>query len=141
KHDGASTLARLEAEHGAIPDTWRACTGSGGEHIYFWHQPGMGNSVGRVGQGLDVRGDGGYVLVPPSLHRSGCHYEWVTPPDQGHLASWPAWLAKLALPQRLRDDRQQGAVQVVAGPLPVPTALLRFAEQGAGEGERNCRGF
>jgi hypothetical protein len=135
KHDGPATLARLEAEHGALPPTWRARTGSGGEHLYFWHQTGMGNSTSRIGRGLDVRGDDGYVLLPPSLHKSDRRYEWITPPDENPLAAWPSWLAKLALPSRPRDDQQQGAVQVISGPLPVPLALLRYAEDGAPRGQ------
>jgi hypothetical protein len=100
----------------------------------------MGNSNSRIGPGLDVRGDDGYVLLPPSLHKSDRRYEWITPPDESLLASWPEWLAKLALPSRLRDD-QQAAAQAVSGPLPVPSALLRYAAGGAPEGERNSRGF
>jgi hypothetical protein len=141
EHDGPATLARLEAEHGTLPATWRARTGSGGEHIYFWHEPGMGNSVSRIGRGLDVRGEGGYVLLPPSLHRTGRRYSWIIPPDEGPPAGWPDWLAKLAMPQRPRDDHAAGATSAAAGPLPVPPGLLRYAEDGAPEGERNARGF
>jgi hypothetical protein len=135
KHDGTATLARLEAEHGSIAPTWKARTGSGGEHQYFWHLPGMGNSAGRIGPGLDVRADGGIVLLPPSVNESG-RYTWIVPPEEGPLASWPQWLAKLALSSRPRDDRSAGAVHVPSGPLPVPPGLLRYAEDGAGEGER-----
>src|SRR5262249_45057018 len=48
-----------------LPDTWRSRTGRG-EHVWFAHP---GHAVGnRAGfrPGLDLRGDGGYVLVPPS---------------------------------------------------------------------------
>jgi hypothetical protein len=67
-------------------------TGSGGQHIYLAAVPGrrVGNSVGRIAPGIDVRGDGGYVIVPPSpgytvLERAPLH-----PP--------PAWLLNLLDP-------------------------------------------
>ena len=74
-----------------------ALTGSGGYHYLFAH-PGSGvrikNSVDNLGVGLDVRGDGGYIVVAPSLHIKGKQYTWeesckplVTP-----IAPLPAWL-------------------------------------------------
>ncbi len=71
-HGGEESLARLEREHGALPATLEAATGGGGRHLWFAH-PGITvpNSAGRVGAGIDVRGDGGYVLVSPSRHASG----------------------------------------------------------------------
>ena len=69
RHDGDETLATLEQEHGPLPPTWRFLTGGGGEHILFRH-PGapVPNSAGKVGPGIDVRGDGGYIVAPPSQH-------------------------------------------------------------------------
>ena len=60
-----------------LPDARRSVTGSGGEHWYMLSdgQP-VPNSVELVGPGLDVRGEGGYVIAPPSLHESGRRYEW-----------------------------------------------------------------
>jgi hypothetical protein len=80
KHDGFSTLARLERELGPLPaDTPRVRTGSGGLHIYLQY-PGNGltirNSAGALGRGLDVRGDNGYVVVPPSVTDKG-KYTWL----------------------------------------------------------------
>ena len=63
--------ARLEAEHGALPATVEAITARG-RHIYFkWPQEPVRNSAGKIGRHIDVRGDGGYVLCPPSIHPSG----------------------------------------------------------------------
>jgi len=45
--------------------------------------------------GLDLRGDGGYVVVPPSLHETGVAYEWVVTPDDTPLADAPDWLQEL----------------------------------------------
>src|SRR5581483_1415196 len=89
---GAGTLAELERKHGKLAKTARVLTGGGGEHIYFKH-PGreVRNSAGRLGAGLDVRGDGGYLVVPPSIHDSGRVYKWIRPLERG-IADPPAWL-------------------------------------------------
>jgi Bifunctional DNA primase/polymerase, N-terminal len=72
----------------------------GGLHAYFAH-PGVAvpSSAGQVGIGLDVRGDGSYVVAPPSRHRSGRAYRWIVLPDQvAELPPMPMWLLELAVP-------------------------------------------
>ena len=58
-------------------DTFTSRTGGGGMHI-VWQQPQgvlIGNSAGKLGKGLDIRGDGGYIIAPPSPHPSGTAYQ------------------------------------------------------------------
>jgi hypothetical protein len=77
-HGGIASLRALVDAHGRLPDGPRVRTGSGGWHLYFRH-PGdpIRNSAGtRLGVGVDVRGDGGYVIAPPSRHRSLNSYQW-----------------------------------------------------------------
>jgi hypothetical protein len=65
--------------------------------LYFCY-PGVRirNSVGRLGPGLDVRGDEGYVVAPPSRHAAGEVYRWKTPlVENAQLAQTPSWLLKL----------------------------------------------
>jgi hypothetical protein len=64
--DDLGALAELEAEIGKLPATWTVRTPSGGLHLYFRHVEGVTNSPGALPDGIDVRGEGGYVLVPPS---------------------------------------------------------------------------
>jgi KaiC/GvpD/RAD55 family RecA-like ATPase len=92
-HDGFETLGILLERHGALPNTPVVRTGSGGEHIYFKH-PGIDirNSAGKLGKGLDIRGDGGYVVAPPSIHPNGNKYEWSIKPSAVSLADMPAWM-------------------------------------------------
>ena len=100
--DGQASLAALES----LPQTLRALTGRTGNHgerkgfhLYFTFPNGatISNSAGRLGKGLDIRGSGGYVVAPPSIHSSGLHYEWDT--DGSTIADLPAWLiAKLSKP-------------------------------------------
>jgi putative DNA primase/helicase len=133
RHGGEEALAALEAEHGPLPPTWRFLTGGGGEHIVFRHPGGtVKNSAGRIGPGIDVRGDGGYIVAPPSLHISGRPYAISVDhhPDEVALAPLPAWLLNL-----------------VAEPMPVKTGPLKIGRVQTdwrshlagtiGEGERN----
>lgn len=94
-HGGDASLDQLEARHGKLPDTVEVLTGGGGRHIYFAHPGGrVPNSAGRLGPGLDIRGDGGYVIAPPSNHVSGRRYEWEASSEPGMvaLAPVPLWL-------------------------------------------------
>jgi putative DNA primase/helicase len=91
---GWESVDALEDEHGPLPDSWTVETGSGGAHLYLRH-PGshVSNSRGAIAAGLDIRGDGGYVIAPPSLHHSGNRYQWATGCDFRHaaLAKAPSW--------------------------------------------------
>lgn len=100
---GAETLLELEARHGPLPPTWEASTGGGGRHLIFRYPRGVrvgntqGNGRGRkLGRGVDVRGEGGQIVAPPSLHRSGRRYEWVNVPG-GPVpkADLPTWALEL----------------------------------------------
>ena len=85
---GLESLAKLEREGPPVPKTARARTGGGGIHVFFRY-PGsteIRNSARLLGPGLDVRGEGGYVVVPPS--RTQDPYEWV---DRSPLAE-ASWL-------------------------------------------------
>lgn len=100
-HGGFETLAKLPS----MPETVISNTGGGGKHIFFKYPSiEVRNSAGKIGAGIDVRAEGGYVVVPKSPHPSGHFYEW----DKEHLpskypvADAPAWLLKL-----LVDDKPQ----------------------------------
>jgi hypothetical protein len=85
---GLESLARLERAGAPVPKTARTRTGGGGIHLFFRY-PGtteIRNSAGLLGPGLDVRGEGGYVVVPPS--RTQGAYEWA---DRSPLAE-ASWL-------------------------------------------------
>ena len=99
-HGGRDTLAELVA-HGLTPPTRYVHTGSGGLHLYYRH-PGphlkVLNSAGRLGPGIDIRADGGYVVAPPSIHpRTRKAYQWATDsPDVQEMA--PALVAACIQP-------------------------------------------
>jgi hypothetical protein len=89
--DGEGSLLKLEGAHGALPPTIEVVTGKG-RHCYFRtgkHK--ICNSVGQIGIGLDIRGDGGYVIAPPSIHPSGRPYAWSVDTARD-FADAPDWL-------------------------------------------------
>lgn len=66
-------------------------TGGGGLHFLFrWPGKYVKSLSGALGPGLDIKGDGGYVVAPPSLHASGEVYSWLVHPDACELPSLPA---------------------------------------------------
>jgi len=115
RHGGDDALADLEAAHGPLPATLAAKTGGGGEHYLFTTAETVRNDAGsRLGAGLDVRGQGGLIVVEPSLHPSGRRYAWQDDPAEQSPAPLPDWLAAL-----LRDDgRRNGSAPRVDGPIP-----------------------
>ncbi len=117
KIDGMSWLAAVEARHGPLPKTPRAKTPRGGVHIYFKYPAdrALHNSTSRVAPGVDVRGDGGYVVAPPSEGEAGA-YEWLISPNDCEVASAPEWLLDLVCDTPLPPP-VSGALMVTDEPL------------------------
>lgn len=93
--DGEEGRALLQGRY--IPPTPTARTGGGGWHYYFRHPGGeVRNRVGILPH-VDIRGDGGLVIAPPSVHPSGKRYEWVEglSPEEVELHEMPDWIAEL----------------------------------------------
>ena len=135
-HGGDETLTELVADLGPLPDGRTVRTGSGGRHLYFRHPGGLvRNDAGRViGRGIDLRGDGGYVIAPPSRSPGGAY---AVVAHGGTIPDLPEWLLeRLAARERPRD---------VARPsVHAPSAWARAAlageldrVRGAVEGVRN----
>ncbi len=129
RHGGDRTLMELESKFGELPLTPTSATGGGGLHFFFKHPGGViKNSASKIGPGLDLRGAGGYVVAPPSIHINGHRYTWVTgrAPADVPLALPPTWLT-----QHARDDQDLAQVAVARA------RARRLVKHGAGEGERN----
>lgn len=94
RHDGFASLARWQLAHGPLPATRIARTGSGGLHLYYRY-PRTGrvaNTTNVAGfSGIDLRGEGGYIVVPPSRHACGDSYTWL---DEGSLVCLPCGFQK-----------------------------------------------
>lgn len=94
--DGERSLSELERINGKLPQSVEVITGGGGRHIYFT-MPAMGAipcSASKIAKGLDIRGDGGYVVAPPSVHPSGKCYTWSVDAADS-IAYAPEWLLRL----------------------------------------------
>ena len=110
-HGGYDSLSELLGKYGRLPDTPVAKTGSGGEHIFFKYVPGTRNSAGKLGKGLDIRSQGGYVVGASSKHPNGNTYEWVVRPSQVELSDMPEWMIELLKETRPEAKETGGTAQ------------------------------
>lgn len=92
-----SHAALMEAERLGLPDTVAASTAKG-RHCYFQHPGGKVKNRAGLFPGADIRGDGGFVVGPGSIHPSGKPYEWIASPLECPLAAPPQWLMDALAP-------------------------------------------
>lgn len=91
---GPESLDTLQFNNGQLPQTLTQKTGGGGQqYIWKWNGHNIRNSTSKVSENIDVRGEGGYIILPPSSHPSGNSYEWLT---KAVPTEAPEWLALLA---------------------------------------------
>jgi len=128
--EGERTLAERE-----VPRTVTTLT-SKGRHLWFAHPGGVVKNRTRFLPGLDLRGDGGYVLVPPSVHPSGHVYTFAEGLSLGEveIAPLPTWVMQATQRPLPRNDSEAG------GSTSYGMAALKaetVAIQAASEGTRN----
>lgn len=75
-----------------LPLTVMSKTGGGGWHFFYKHPGKPIKTLGRIADRTDIRGDGGLVAAPPSVHKSGKQYEWVVTPELADFADLPQWV-------------------------------------------------
>jgi len=99
RHGGDDTWETLKHELD-VPATWEVRTGGGGVHAYFQFPDGEHISIGAgvLGPGIDHRGNGGYVVAPPSNHASGNAYFWDVLEGEP-LAEFPEGLTRRLAPE------------------------------------------
>ncbi|WP_176550495.1 bifunctional DNA primase/polymerase [Bacillus sp. AFS037270] len=126
RHGGEDSLELLINQYGPLPDTIEAITGGDGRHILF-KNPGQVKNRANIFPGLDVRGEGGYIVVSPSLHACGKRYEWElsSRPLEVPLSDMPEWLLQMIV-EPVQDK-----------PTKKPDNYWVKMIQGVGEGERN----
>jgi hypothetical protein len=108
---GAETLRDLEQRYGPLPGTACSITSSGC-HLWFSIDDAVPSTAGRLGAGLDIRADGGYVIAPPSVHPDGGVYRWLnaTPP-----VAAPSWLVLLARTRPHQPPPPSHAIRACTG--------------------------
>lgn len=106
---GAASLRALCDEYGEEWTRTLTCITARGRHFYFNADTVIKCSVEKIAAGLDVRGDGGYVLVPPSAHPDGPLYEWAQ--SEAEVLSAPAWLLDLVNSSPAPSSRRRRTVK------------------------------
>lgn len=110
---GGESLRLWEEEFSPLPPTLTALTGRGGAHYYFRTDREVRNRTGAL-EGVDVRGEGGYVVAPPSLHPNGRRYCWEAS-STGEPARLTEDLLALVLPSSSGGAHFQMPEQVAEG--------------------------
>lgn len=133
---GEASLAKLETTYGELPETVEQRSPSGGRHLFFRfpRDQNIGNSAGRLGPGLDIRANGGYIMMTPSRTEKGV-YSWVR---QGSPAEAPPWLLGLAANKAVSKTKGSSApVKSTAAKAPKALKYARDSLLAAEEGTRN----
>lgn len=136
-HGGKESLKALVALHKPLPKGPKVDTPSGGFHLYFRNPEGVHVATTKnIGQlnghpsGLDVRGDGGQVLAPPSVHPNGLPYMWTERRDpwEIELPIAPDWLLELVVPELAPKPETPAA-------LPLVPEMLEYSSKDASAAE------
>lgn len=141
RNGGDATIAALAARGFLFPRGPEARTGNNGRHLFFVYHPGIKASKDKLGPGIDIKTDGGYVVAAPSvIARSeqgpGGSYRWVVSPENEPLPYLPTWVVqKLAPPAPVRP-RFEPAVRTTEGAERSLEAMARKLAS-APQGDRN----
>ena len=85
------------------PTQMIARSGGGGYHLFYQYptnQSRVSNRV-RIFEGADLRADGGFIVLPPTMHPSGSRYEWI---KRGPLGAFPVALLELQAQPKVQGD-------------------------------------
>ena len=104
--NGYEVLKEWQQEHGELPETWQSITGRGGYHIFYKDAARNSNKAGLY-EGVDIRGENGYVVAPPSVHENGRRYEWEQGPGDLEIAQVNGRVAEFMLGP-LPEQKTQG---------------------------------
>jgi hypothetical protein len=129
--DGRQNWAELTAKNGGRPHTHTHNTPGGGQHIVFKYRadkPVTNREGGLARLGINVRGEGGYIIAPPSLTADGKQYDYDEPLDVFRFADAPSWLYDLILTAPSISERASAQVRMPTDGPPGSHAHRRYAE-------------
>lgn len=127
RNGGGRTLVDLELQHGRLARDYTVETSSGGMHLYFRLPPDTVLSCGQLGQGIDIKCEGGYVIAPPSLHPSGHVYRLAS---AGEVPTAPEWLIASIKQKSGAQAHTQGNTYVNLDGLPISEDIKRLIREG-----------
>lgn len=108
---GKETLDELENKYGSLPETLTSKTGGGGRHYLFKtdkYQK-ISCNIGKLGKGIDIRGNGGYIAAPPSIHPTGTNYQW----EEKEITEAPSWLLRLIAALKVEKPKVETNGEVI----------------------------
>ena len=125
-------------------NTLTSSTSPGKRHLYVKHHHGIRNSVRVGGKDYDIRGEGGYVVAPPSTHPSGERYSWNAAPGPDAVQDFPIELQEQRAVLRFAPSRQAegdgpkrgGAIEARASSY---VSKIDLPEDGAGSDDGTFR--
>lgn len=128
-----------------LPAGWGSVTGNGLHLLYSIAEP-LPSTHWKLGRGIDTRGDGGYIVAPPSLHYSGRRYAWSAPLPDGYPpalsdALRAALAPTLATPAGVPRIRQGASSEYGEGVLRHALERVRQAPEGARNSTLNDQAF
>jgi hypothetical protein len=112
------TVRKLASQGKHFPSTVQARTPRDGRHLYYaYDRRATITKAHSLGRGIDTRGDGGYIVLPPSWWReTQSGYRWVVPPRGPALAPLPAWaIAALSPPPPRKVEHKPADLSDLTG--------------------------
>lgn len=89
-----------------LPETATSRTGRDGRHLFCKHPGQIVKNRTSILPHVDIRGDGGYVVMPPSIHENGNRYEWIIPPKNSEFAELPEWVLEEKIVQIIEEKKE-----------------------------------
>lgn len=136
---GEQSLMDLEQRHGELPETLTVLSGGGGRHLYFLCERALEvrNSQSKIAPRLDIRGQGGFVVAPPSRHASGTWYQYENADTP--IVRAPDWLLRLlAGLERPPTDQTRGELASIPSGQRTPALFRRGCSLRARGAEKNA---
>lgn len=141
RNGGDKSIVELEKKLGTLPPTVRVDTPSGGWHLYYRYPNGrsLRNKAGFGLPGVDVRGEGGQVVAPPSTLPNGA-YQWRS--DFTEVSFLPeSWVRSLEVSAPIGPEAAALVKPADGQRQPLRGKTAQFLIEGAGEGQRNAKMF